>query len=240
MNRSMLVGLSGVLLFAGAAQAQFVVPNSAASTEADGAFFLTSTSTAGRTYQFTIAASQLTGIVGQQLFGMQFRLNNAVTAAWPNVATSFAQWDVFVGPGVAPSAMSNTFASNFSGSPTQVRSGGWSVNANAFSAGSSPNAFGPTLDFTSPYLYTGGDLTIEMRFSGQVGATTQPSFDAVLASGGPGNGWGVDFAARWTGSSTGVTGSNGNFIVTNFIIPAPSSLALLGLGMGMAIRRKRN
>ena len=40
-----------------------------------------------------------------------WRLNGPGTAAWPPTATSYASWDIFVGPGVAPSAMSNTFAS---------------------------------------------------------------------------------------------------------------------------------
>lgn len=229
----------GVALLAGLAQGT-VVPNSAAGVEGDGIFSLTSTSTLGRTFQMTIAASQLTSLVGQQIGGMQWRLNGAATAAWPPTSTTYAFWDVFVGPGVAPSAMSNTFASNFIGAPTQVRSGGWGVNAGSFTAGASPNAFGPALDFTTPYLYTGGDLTIEMRFAAQVGATTQSPFDAVTASGGPGNGFGVDFSSRWTGNAAGTSGGNANFLVTQFVvIPAPSAAALMGLGVLVAGRRRR-
>lgn len=225
---------------AGAAGADVVVPNSLAGIDGDGTFSLTSSAAAGRTFQLTIAASQLTGMVGQQISGLQWRLNGASTAAWPPADTSYATWDIFVGPGVAPSAMSNTFASNFTSAPTQVRSGPAGFTAGSFSAGVSPNAFGPTLAFTTPYAYNGGDLTIEMRFSAQVGPTTQSPFDAVLASGGPGNGWGVDFAGRWTGNMAGVTGNNGNFLVTNLVaIPAPASLGLLGLAGLAAARRRR-
>ena len=159
--------------------------------------------------------------------------------AWPPANTSYATWDVFVGAGVDPSAMSNTFASNFTGTPTQVRSGPYAVTAGTFPAGGSPNGFGPALDFTTPFLYTGGDLAIEMRFAPQVGSSTQSSFDAVLASGGPGNGWGVDFSARWTANMAGTTGANGNFLVTNLVVvPEPSAVALVGVSALVALRRK--
>lgn len=194
-----------------------VVPNYAEASEADGVFFLTATSAAGRTYQMTIAANQLTGLVGRTLTGIRWRNNGATAAAWPPADVSYSNWDIFLGPGVAPSAMSNTFALNFTGAATQVRTGALGFTAGSFSSGSTPNAFGPPIMFDSGYLYTGGDLTIEMRFSAQSGTTTTPSFDAAAAAGGPGNGWGVDFAGRWTASSVGTSGGNGNFLVTEFL-----------------------
>jgi len=239
MTRTIPTVLGIAMLFAGAAHADVIVPNYGAATEADGSFALTSTGAAGRTFQLTMAAGQLTGLVGQQIAGVQWRLNGPGTVAWPPVDANFASWDMYVGPGVAPSAMSNTFASNFTSTPTQVRSGPLTIPAGSFTFGSTPNAFGPTLAFTTPYLYTGGDLAFEIRFTAQTGATSQSPLDAVLASGGPANGWGVDFAGRWTGNYTGTTGSNGNFLVTNFVVPAPASLALLGLSGCLAVRRRR-
>jgi hypothetical protein len=228
-----------MLTAAGIVNAQ-VVPNSAAGTEGDGTFSLTSTAAAGRTFQMTIAANQLTAFNGLSITGMTFRLNGPGTAAWPPVAANFADWEIYMGPGVAPSAMSNTFASNFTGGVTQVRDGPLSFNPGDFSFGSTPNAFGPMIAFDTGYLYTGGDLTIEMRFTQQTGATTQSPFDAVLASGGPANGWGVDFAGRWTGNFAGTTGANGNFLVTQFqAIPEPASLSLLALGSVLLMGRRR-
>jgi len=242
MTRSIRLAIGITVLIAGTAHAQVTVPNSAAGVEADGTFALTATAAAGRTYQFTIDSNQLTGLIGQQIGGMQWRLNGTAAAAWPPADVSYAFWDVFIGPGVDPTAMSNTFASNFTGGATQVRSGAAAFTAGSFTNGASPNAFGPALNFSSPYLYTGGDLTIEMRFAPQVGTTTAPSFDAALASGGPGNGWGVDFSARWTANSAGVTGANGNFLATTFVtVPEPSSIALVGIGLAfLAFRKKRS
>lgn len=220
-----------------------VVPNAFATTEAPSIFSLTTSGTAGRTYQMTIAASQLTGMVNHNISGMTFRLNNASTANWPPVNVNFASWDIYMGQGVAPSAMSNTFADNFVGSVTQVRSGGFAIAAGSFTAGatgSTPNAFGPMITFNTPYLYTGGDLALEMRFSTQLGSSVQSPFDAVAASD-PNNGWGTLFAARWTANMAGTSGSNGNFLVTNFQsteVPEPATLAVLGLG-GLAMLRRR-
>lgn len=239
MSRTIWATAAVSLLVSAAANAGVVVPNSAAGVEGDGTFSLTSTAAAGRTFQLAIAAGQLSALVGQSITGLEFRLNGAATAAWPPTGASFAQWDISVGPGVAPGAMSNTFAANFSSAPTLVRSGPLAFAAGAFPIGGAPNPFGPTINFTTPYAYAGGDLTIEMRFSAQTGATTQSPLDAVLASGGPVNGWGVDFAGRWVSGSTATTGGNANFLVTNLVaVPAPASLALFGV-MGLASRRRR-
>jgi hypothetical protein len=245
MKRKISIAILAAFSFwlANDVRADVVVPNSAAGVEADGTFAFTSTTAAGRTYQMTINANQLTGVIGDQLTGLQWRLNGAAATNWPPVDASFSFFNIFIGPGVAPSAMSNTFADNFTGTATQVRSGAITFPAGVFTSGSAPNVFGPSIMFDSAYLYSGGDLTVEIRFSNQTGATTQSPFDAVAVSGGPSNGWGVDFAARWTANSAGTTGANGNFIVTNFhtsAIPEPTSGCILALALvSLSLRRQR-
>lgn len=239
MTRAFRAAMCLALFSAPLARADVVVPNSAAGVEGDGTFALTTTTATGRTYQFTIEEGQLTSLIGQQITGLQWRLNGGA-AAWPAANASYAFWDVFIGPGVDPSVMSNTFASNFTGTPTQVRTGAHTFNVGGFPSGGSPNAFGQGLNFDTPYSYTGGDLTIEMRFAAQTGTTTQSPFDAIVASGGPGNGWGVNFSGRWTGNSAGTTGANGNFLATNLIavVPEPTSILLVGVPLTAAVWRK--
>lgn len=246
MNKSIHLASLIAIFMCASVCADVIVPNYTAGVEADGTFSLTSTASAGRTYQMTISSSQLSSVIGEELIGMQFRLNGAASS-WPLADANYAFWNIFIGPGVSPASMSNTFAVNFSGTSTQVRSGALSFTTGSFPSGSSPNNFGPTLTFNTPYLYTGGDLTVEMRFAQQTGATTQSPLDAVLASGGPGNGWGVDFAARWTGNADGTSGSNGNFLVTNFLtqsaVPEPSTMILAGASLASVVfwqRRRRS
>ncbi|MCB8932976.1 MAG: PEP-CTERM sorting domain-containing protein [Fimbriimonadaceae bacterium] len=231
----------GLMTAAALASADGVVPTAFAATEAPSTFSLTSTVTA-RTYMFVIDSSQLGALVNTDLNGMQWRLNGAVTANWPSVATSYTFFDIWVGAGVDPTATSNVFADNFTGGSTQVRSGPLTFNPGDFTSGGSPNAFGATVGFNSSYTYTGGDLAILMRFSTQSGATNQPSFDGVAATD-TANGYGTLFAARWVGDPNATTGGNANFLVTNLVstpVPEPATLAALGFGAAALLRRRRN
>ena len=164
-----------------------VIPNSYATVGGTGAF-TGPFSTLARTYQWLINANQLTTMVGNNIVSLAMRIPTSSAANWPTADVTFTNFDIYIGPGRAPASRSLTFDSNFTGTKTLVRSGSLVITANSYTFGGTPNAFGPAITFTTPYLYSGGDLLVEMRHSGFVGTTR--TNDAILTSTG---GYGTDF-----------------------------------------------
>ncbi len=184
-----------------------VVPNVYAGTSGTGTF-LGPLSNAQRTYQFLIQSTQLTDLVGKSLTGLSMRIPVSATANWPLADVTFTNYNIYLSGSVEPSARSLTFANNIVGPQTLVRSGSLTVLANAYTFGSDPNSFGTEIVFNTPWLYTGGNLLVEIRHSGFSG--TSRSTDALTTST---SGYGTLFSACWTGSYTGTAGTQGNFTV---------------------------
>lgn len=172
-----------------------------------------------RTYQFLIKSTQLTGLIGQNLNAISLRLPASASADWPVANYSIANYRIYLSKSVDPSNRSLAFfADNAAGPQTLVRSGPLNIDSASYKFGSSPNLFGPEITFDIPYLYTGGNLLIEIRQSGFTG--TSRSMDAIGTSI---SGYGTDFSACWkSGDTATFNASQGNFCVVKISgTPAP-------------------
>ncbi len=195
-----------------------VVPNAYETIPGTGTF-LGPLANAARTYQWLIQASQITSLVGKNLTGLKMRIPTSSTANWPTTDVTYTNYDIYLSGSVEPANRSLTFANNIVGPQTQVRSGSLFIPANSYTFGNTPNDFGPEIVFNTPWLYTGGNVLVELRHSGFTG--TSRSTDAITTTTG---GYGTLISACWTSSYTGTTGSQGNFTVIE--LTAPLSLEL--------------
>lgn len=239
------VGLLGSVAIS--AQAQYVVvPNAYANVAASGSGLNTFIRdlNAPRTGQLLINANQLGSVnVGDQITGISFRLWTGSTANFPPNGATWAQYDIEVGQALAdPLQWNTTFANNYVGTPTLVRTGPLTVPANAYiGTGGSPRPWGTEITFTTPYVYTGGNLAITIRHGGsdivnvasdflEVATTT----DALYTS---------NAIRSYTATSnTATVGTQANFTVSRLTVsavPEPATMSLLGLGAVALLARRR-
>lgn len=188
-----------------------VIPPTYAMTNGTAAFTGPIASTP-RTYQQLINQSLLSNMIGSLITGITWRLPSNATGDWPASEIVFSSYDVYLSGSVPPDQRSLTFALNVVGTQTQVRSGSWTVPLGSFRSGGSPNDFGHVVNFTTPYLYTGGHLLIEIRHTGHT--ATSRSNDGIGTST---TGYGTDFSACWGSGNTATSGSQGNFSVLNIL-----------------------
>lgn len=173
---------------------------------------------------------------GAVLDGMAYRRTGGGTTG-PLGDTTMAEYNIFMSPSFAdPASMTTTYANNVVGAQTQVHGSSITFPANSFPGGGTPNAFGPMIDFSTPYVYTGGSLLIEVRRSARTGNTSSfnTDFDST-----PGSVAGARMLFNLT-SNTAATGtlSNGAHIFQLRYIPAPGSVALAGMA-ALALGRRR-
>ena len=186
----------------------YVIPPNYAGTQGTGTF-LGPLSNAQRTYQLLIRDSILTGLVGQRITGITYRLIASASSNWPASDVTFTNYDIYLSQSVAPENRSFTFAQNVVGVQKRVRFGSLTITAGSFPFGGTPTQFGADITFDSAYVYNGGHLLIEIRHTGFTG--TSSSTDAILTST---SGYGFLFSACWAGSYTATsTTTQGNFAV---------------------------
>lgn len=149
-----------------------------------------------RTFQQQVVASRLGLNVGDRITGLTFRydmldLSNSPASVYSDDTIVLARATN------ALSGMSTIYASNMT-DPQTVRSGTLSLPAGAFTGGSSTNAFGSMINFSSAYTYQGGDLVVYVTHSSGTGALG--AVEAVLNTA-LSDGYGSQFRA--IGSNSG-------------------------------------
>jgi hypothetical protein len=191
-------------------------------------------SATGQTLQYIIPASYLSGLTGQNLTGLAFRLNDNYAPDLPQINYSdfTIQLSIFNGD-----SLSSTFADNMV-DPTTVRTGAFSFDAGAFPTGASgttPNGFGDFITFENAYAYDGGNLLVTIQHAQPAGAesSTYWSVDAYSS--------GFDAAIAHDASATTADTLWPYSPITEFTTapltpdgivatPEPSSLALAAIG----------
>lgn len=182
------------------AQTILVVPSTN-----EGSAFIGPYGNAARQLQLLIDDTMLTTLVGKNLTSISFRLPASTAASWPATALTMNDFSVFLSNSVEPGAKQLDFAANVVGTQTQVRSGSLAIPAGALTIGSDPNAFSFKITFNTGWLYSGGNLLIEIRHSG-----TGISSRTVQAASTSSAGYGTLYAAVW--QSTGAV-LQGNFSI---------------------------
>jgi hypothetical protein len=186
--------------------------------------FLSQLANTPRTYQLLIHESLLAPILTQQIYAVSWRLPIAAAENWPAADITIADYDFYLGQSVDPANMSLTdFSANFVGPKKQVRSGSLLITAGSYTFGNTPNNWGPEMTFIvdSMYIYTGGNLLIELRHTGFSG--TGRSVDALGTST---TGYGTLFRACWGSGYTANSGSQGNFSIVRINADDPIPVEL--------------
>jgi len=186
-----------------------VVPSSYANIPGTGGF-LGPLYTGARTYQLLIHADLLTNLVGKEIQALSWRLITSATVNWPPADVTVTDYDLWLSGSVDPANRSITdFSSNVVGPQKHVKVGSLFIPMNSYPSGGSPNDWGPAIMFDSLYLYTGGNLLVELRLSGT--GTTNQSTDAVTATTIPP--YGTLISACWGSGYSANSGSQGNFSI---------------------------
>jgi hypothetical protein len=224
---------SGVLLlsFAIVARADIfdVAPNANASANGNSVQFFILDTNSPITFQWDVAASQLTSLVGLNITALGFRLPGGSSTI--GSAINFASFNLQLSGSLNPlGSLSSTPASNVAANAVTVYNAPLTIPANSLIGGAGPNPF-YLIDFTTPFLYTGGDLLMTLQRTGEAPF----SVDANT----------VDSRGDTVGCTSGTCQAQFfNYPITEFratsAVPETSSVLLMAtVALGcLALRRK--
>jgi hypothetical protein len=243
MNRHKFTVWTGVLLMTCAVVAQadtVVAPNADATAnggaEQFGVFGNDSASVI--TFQWDTAASQLTSLVGEDITGIGFRLAGGDSSI--TTPTTIGAFSLELSGSLNPiGSLNQTPANNIASNGVTVYDNpSLVIPANSFIGGTGPNPF-YVINFTTPFLYAGGDLLVTDTNPG----TAFFAIDAVSVTG--------STVTDTAGCFNGVCAPEVyNSPVTEFLatpgtstVPEPSSLllcAFLSLAGAAAARKRKS
>ncbi|MFO0887638.1 MAG: PEP-CTERM sorting domain-containing protein [Isosphaeraceae bacterium] len=232
-----------LLALAATAGADVVVPNAYAATAGPSyqLGILGNGNLTENTFQVGYAASQLGGIaVGDQITSIAVRL--AAGEGTITTPLNYTGYSIQIGRAAnAVGSFSSTFAANQGADTITARAGAMTIAANSLVGGSGPNPF-YTINFTTPYTYTGGPLAITLRWTSVL--ANRVAVDALDLNLAPSV---VDTVSS-PGNATAATGT-AQFFVAPILrlgvraVPEPSSIALVGIGLaasvGLGLARRR-
>lgn len=165
-----------------------------------------------RRFQMLIAHAPISLMTNKYISSISFRLQDSHTNSWPLSDTTFGSYEIYLSKGVTPPNMQMNFAANITGSQTMVRSGSLTIPTGSVPGGNSSNPHAYTFVFDTPYLYTGGNLVIEIRHTGSNSSTSVPSKAIYTNS----TAYGTYLSACWQ-LDTGITVANFSYIRINAV-----------------------
>ncbi|MBN8597785.1 MAG: hypothetical protein J0L78_08940 [Planctomycetes bacterium] len=219
--RTKIAVFASAALTAGCAWAQMtaVIPPAAEGVAGNSGISIPIGNFGSGTFQVMYSPDQLAAIPrGSTISGMQLRLFNVATAAYPPTSRTLSKFEVrFATSTLTPATMSTTFASNMSG-VVVVRSGGTTINAGDCPAGNSgtvPEDWSSVIPFSVAYVYNGGPLVVEFRTQSP---TTTDHYADILAA--PGKAAWATASSSTAASSTSLVQNAGLVMRLTYTPPA--------------------
>jgi hypothetical protein len=168
-------------------------------------------------FQWVLNGSQLTGIVGDNITAIGFRLASGQSGQAPSTINSF---DLELSSSNNPiGSLSTTYANNIGSNAVTVYNG--SLSLPGLTGGAGPNPFF-LITFTTPFTYTGGNLLMTLVSS------SDDSFAVDANAVGDGLG---DTVAFFPVNSTKAEYYNYPITEFQFTTPEPASSGLIALGL---------